>query len=936
MNNELKKLDYYLKEVKQHWARDPEFASSARFYSAWENVQRPLPFKLKENNITLGDQTFTVTDDSPEKVACFQWDYTNECMALIVEGEEWLDRILIQLDNGDPMIIKQDPIHLEEMGLSYGERLEIIYDVIAYLKDVNPGIDILSIKKKEFIQGLEEIAGHYDSKALAVMKRLSKHSIERFIRKASKDMTNDEITPQLTLPLNGTYASTVTSPEDGEIYFDDSPGEQVDIEMIIYARTNWEVIRDLQIQEQALRFALAGEQEFILSFKDAKIVKTSGDRAIVFQMEVDKESPLAEGDSLKVFIRGTKAPIGNFKVDIFDGTTIYGRMIFFNSEFMDAPFYRIYALPRRSPLKFLAESIENMIKSVEENKAGDLLKQITGLVDAPFVEGLRDEVPKELDASQKRAWSCATNEKNPLTLIQGPPGTGKSKVLVDVARTLCKNGKRILITAPSNTAVDNICRKLNDIPLLRFGKNENSIASDVAEASWIGNDKNVMRFSDMRKQLKGGAYAGTHIGLLWDDIVQADVSKNGLFDAIIFDEAGMASINEFLLLSILAKKVILFGDHKQLPPFPLSQTVREKLNEEVGPFLSSAKTVLDGSALEWLAETRAFPVILLKSSYRCQNPRLLRFSSILFYDAMVSPSETAEYYKLSYAKREELYPRSTLKLISTSELPADLKNERLVFEGAKPGIENRTEALLCIHEIYRLIKKYPIREVTLIAPYKRQVKLVRSMLSYKKAAECSKEKLNKKLWDNFLQHSISTVDSFQGGESDAVIICYVRSNKEGGIGFVDDANRINVAHTRSRKEMVVIGDIECLKNGADNEIFKRLERTIKRDGKIEQPESKHIRAIDKYVTIDNDYFQEIELPALKSTIPKPITTLATSAQHKTTAEPPTHVSNIATDSEVPPPTETIHPNNENLIENTRENEKVANPPLDLLQPDLFG
>ena len=79
---------------------------------------------------------------------------------------------------------------------------------------------------------------------------------------------------------------------------------------------------------------------------------------------------------------------------------------------------------------------------------------------------------------------------------------------------------------------------------------------------------------------------------------------------------------------------------------------------------------------------------------------------------------------------------------------------------------------------------------------------------------------------------IATVDSFQGGESDVVVICYVRSNKGKGIGFVDDANRINVAHTRARREMVIVGDIDCLKSQARNNIFHRMERACERDGEL--------------------------------------------------------------------------------------------------------
>ena len=76
------------------------------------------------------------------------------------------------------------------------------------------------------------------------------------------------------------------------------------------------------------------------------------------------------------------------------------------------------------------------------------------------------------------------------------------------------------------------------------------------------------------------------------------------------------------------------------------------------------------------------------------------------------------------------------------------------------------------------------------------------------------------------------MDSFQGGESDIVIICYVRSNENGGIGFIDNPNRINVAHTRCRREINIVGDLECLKRQARNNIFVRMERAFRRDGEV--------------------------------------------------------------------------------------------------------
>jgi hypothetical protein len=870
MNEELAKIDYYLAEVKEHWNNNPDFVSGPHFYAAWEKIQKPKPFHVEGDEVVIAERRFELTDDSSEKTASFSWDRTEESAALIIEGKEWIEKIVISIEDGEPFFFKQHPVFLEQVGISYGERLEIIYDIIAYFKKNKPEIDIFHLKKKDFLQALEQVSHNYETLAVNIMKKLSKHSIERFIRKASDDMTNDDFSPQLTLPLDGTYAAhSADDTTKGD--FDDQPAN-VNIEITIPPRTDWSVIRDLTIQREALQLSMEEEQNFVLTFNNGEVIKTEGDREVLFKITVEKEVPLQEGDMLKVYERGARKPVATFRIDLFDKNTIYGRLRFFDASYTKGPFGKLYALPRKSPLKFLKESLDAMIQSIENNTIPDLLMKLTGLIETPFTESINPNAPEEMDRSQRRAWSCAVNDNNPVTLIQGPPGTGKSKVLVDVVRKLSEKGKRILITAPSNTAVDNLCRKLKDLPLLRFGKQERSIASDVAASHWIGNDQAVMRFSDMRKKMKCGIYAGTHISLLWDEIIQADMKKNGVYDVIIFDEAGMASINEFLLLSTLAERAILFGDHKQLPPFPLSTTVKEKLLKEQGPFITETETLINGSALEWLAESRAFPVILLTRSYRCQNPRLLRFSSILFYDALVLPSETAEYFKLPYNEREKRYPQSTLKLLSTSKLPEKIKQESLIFEGTKPGIENITEALLSVYEIYRLMQKFPLQEITLIAPYKRQVKLIRSILSYKKASICSKNKLTTKLWNYFTENNISTVDSFQGGESDAVIICYVRSNKTETIGFVDDANRINVAHTRCRKEMIVIGDIECLKAYAVNEIFKRLERTIIRDGKLVELNQTTLKKIKEEIISDSTIFEkEIEpIPVQKSEINAPV------------------------------------------------------------------
>jgi len=343
MNKELAKIDYYLAEVKQHWNDNPDFVSGPHFYAAWENVQRPRPFPIEGKVIVIAGRKFELTDDSDKKTASFSWDRTEECAGLIIEGKEWIEKIIISIEDGEPFFFKQDPIYLEQMGLSYGERLEIIYDIIAYLKKNRQGIDLLHLKKKDFLEALDGVAHNYEPTALNVMKKLSKHSIERFIRKASDDMTNDELSPQLTLPLDGTYASHLEK-EESESDFDDHNGT-VDIEMTIPSRTDWTVIRDLTIQQEALKISLEEEQSFILSFAESEVVKTEGEREVLFKLTVKKEIPLQEGDTLKVYDRGNNQPVATFRVDLFDGNIIYGRVRFFDSSYIDGPFNRLYALP---------------------------------------------------------------------------------------------------------------------------------------------------------------------------------------------------------------------------------------------------------------------------------------------------------------------------------------------------------------------------------------------------------------------------------------------------------------------------------------------------------------------------------------------------------------------------------------------------------------
>jgi superfamily I DNA and/or RNA helicase len=271
----------------------------------------------------------------------------------------------------------------------------------------------------------------------------------------------------------------------------------------------------------------------------------------------------------------------------------------------------------------------------------------------------------------------------------------------------------------------------------------------------------------------------------------------------------------------------------QLPPHPLEPALLDELADRAGARLPSHWRLVTHSGLQWLTENRGFPLLLLNQSYRCQNPRLMRFASTLFYDARVRANDQAEYFALPFAERQRRFPPRTLRLYRTSLLPAELRAERLVLEGKRPGLENRLEAALAVHLVLDYLQRYPWQEVSVISPYRRQVRLIRSALSLDAVrAVLGAAAPDEAQWTAFLHSRIATVDSFQGGESDVVIITYVRSNAGTGIGFVSDPNRVNVTHTRARREMVVIADSDGLVKQCRDELFRRMVRAFTRDGDV--------------------------------------------------------------------------------------------------------
>jgi len=819
LNTEFDKIKHYLEEGKLLKLNSPAGDLEHALYTRWELKCKPMPFLLKGGDFELAGKKRKLPSDNGLASGFFTWDSAGRCASLVVETQGSGQTFLLCFRNGEPYATARAAKLFDDEFVSRGEQLEIIYDLISHMRNTDSRSEIPGLTKKEFASGLEAIAEHHNPLTISRMKQLPLQEIRNLLKSASADMAADELSNQLSLGLDGSYAAG----NDEQVEPQQPPTD-------VPAKTRWTITRELQFLEKACVLTAESEKAFALTFKDAEVVGPASGTDLPLKLSVPPYASLTQGDILQVRLRGERAPAATFKIDIFDGDVVFGRL---RSDFgADAVshFPKMYGLLPRSPSEFIATGMKILSSSVQipdNGRLSDGLEFSLGLNPFTFISTVQDNAPESLDQSQRRAWSAAVNPNNPVVLVQGPPGTGKTYVLEQVLRQLCIQGLRVLAAAPSNTAIDNICRRLSDLPVLRFGNNLNSVAPDVANR-WVGNREAVDRFVSGRKKMRGGIYAGTNVGLLRDQIVIDDMKRNGQYDVIVFDEAGMLNLPEFLLCANFGRKVVLFGDHQQLPPFPMPETVHSKLKEQFKSVPRHLDTAVSGSALEYLAQERGIPVIMLQHSYRCQNPRLLRFASTLFYGAGVKTSNSADYYKLAYREREIRYPSSSMQMYSTSGLSEMLKSEKLCFEGSKPGLANNTEAQICANIFYQAASKYPLEEISIIAPYRKQVSLLREILS----PERLEQTVSPDRWRNFLFTRISTVDSFQGGESDVVIICYVRSNRDTGIGFIDNPNRINVAHTRCRREMHIVGDLECLKRQARIRIFERLERAFRRDGEI--------------------------------------------------------------------------------------------------------
>ncbi|ESQ33210.1 hypothetical protein EUTSA_v10003611mg [Eutrema salsugineum] len=461
---------------------------------------------------------------------------------------------------------------------------------------------------------------------------------------------------------------------------------------------------------------------------------------------------------------------------------------------------------------------------------------------------LSDEpVEKLYDDSQRRAIALGVNKKRPVMIVQGPPGTGKTGMLKEVITLAVQQGERVLVTAPTNAAVDNMVEKLSHLGLniVRVG-NPARISSAVASKSLgeIVNSKLASfraelerKKSDLRKDLryclKDDSLAAGIRQLLKQlgktmkkkeketvkevlssaevvfatNIGAADplIRRLETFDLVVIDEAGQ-SIEPSCWIPILrGKRCILAGDPCQLAPVILS---RKALESGLGvSLLERAASLHDG-----VLATK------LTTQYR-MNDVIAGWASKEMYGGWLksAPSVASHLLIDSPFVKPTWITQCPLLLLDTRMPYGSLSvgcEERLDPAGTG-SLYNEGEADIVVNHVISLIYAgVSPMAIAVQSPYVAQVQLLRERLDDFPVADGVE---------------VATIDSFQGREADAVIISMVRSNNLGAVGFLGDSRRMNVAITRARKHVAVVCDSSTI---CHNTFLARLLRHIRHFGRV--------------------------------------------------------------------------------------------------------
>jgi superfamily I DNA and/or RNA helicase len=433
----------------------------------------------------------------------------------------------------------------------------------------------------------------------------------------------------------------------------------------------------------------------------------------------------------------------------------------------------------------------------------------------------------ELNESQQAAIRFALSASD-VAIIHGPPGTGKTTTIVELICQAISKRQKVLACAPSNTAVDNLLEKLVDAgqKAVRLGHparvserlHEHTLDAQVARHELTDLIREMRREAEnlfrqagkftrakpvhgaKREMRQDAKRLKADVRMLEQQAIDSIIDNANVvcatttldesllgdrrFDLVVIDEACQSTEPGCWMPVLRADRLVLAGDHCQLPPTVLSK--------------QAAKDGLAVSLLERLVGVYGDRVTRrLNVQYRMHD-QIMNFSSEQFYDGTLQSHGSVSGHVLTdldYVD-EQLVTIEPVTFIDSAGAGWD---EELEPDGLSK--RNIQEAELVLRKITELQDAgLRGRDIAVIAPYAAQVRWLRQNSPDERV-------------------EIDTVDGFQGREKEAVIISLVRSNPEGEIGFLADARRMNVALTRARRKLIVIGDSATV---GGNDFFAKL------------------------------------------------------------------------------------------------------------------
>jgi len=449
-----------------------------------------------------------------------------------------------------------------------------------------------------------------------------------------------------------------------------------------------------------------------------------------------------------------------------------------------------------------------------------------------------------LNKTQEEAVNEVLRAKD-VAIVHGPPGTGKTTTLVEAINETLMRESQVLVCAQSNMAVDWISEKLVDrgIPVLRIGnptRVNDKMLSFTYERRFEAHPDYPQLWS-IRKALRelrqhrkrGDSSYHQKTERLKSRATELEVRINSelfgearviactltgsahrllqgqRYNTLFIDEAAQALEAACWIPMRKVSRVVLAGDHCQLPP-----TVKS---------IAALKAGLGKTLMERIVENHPDEVSLLKIQYR-MNDQIMRFSSDWFYHGEVESAPSVKY-----------------RGILDYDIPIEWRQASIDDEGTPPAEEfvgesfgriNKTEAQLTLDTLQRYFEKIGKQrvlderiDVGVISPYRAQVQYLR-------------QQLRKREFFKPFRHliSVNTVDGFQGQERDIIVISLVRSNDEGQIGFLRDLRRMNVAITRARMKLIIMGNASTMTRHPFYRKLYEYVQSLNRDGLDSMPE----------------------------------------------------------------------------------------------------